>query len=237
MLHDAARLPKVDPWIALAAVATATNHIRLGPMVTPLARRRPWKVARETVTLDHLSGGRLILGVGLGDPSAEEFAWFDETGVDRPTRARMLDEGLTIVAGLWSSRPFGFEGNFYRLHEMTFLPVPVQSPRIPIWVGGWWPNRAPLQRAARWDGAHPNKLDGPLSPADVAQLVAYLRRYRPNDAPFDVVVADRLPIAEAGRLSERVRTLERAGATWWLLKAGAIAAASLELIVRHGPPT
>lgn len=163
MLHDEQGLPKADPWIALAAVALGTERIRLGPMVTPLARRRPWHVAREAVTLDHLSGGRLILGVGLGDPSEGEFAWFGEPGIDHRTRARMLEEGLAILAGLWRGEPFAHVGEYYTLHEMTFLPRPVQFPRIPVWVGGWWLNRAPLRRAVRWDGFHPGRLDRPLS--------------------------------------------------------------------------
>ena len=236
MLHDPDDLPKADPWIALAAVAAATRRIRFGPMVTPLPRRRPWKLARETVTLDHLSEGRLTLGVGLGDPSLEEFAWFGEAGADHRTRARLLDEGLEILAGLWSGRPFAFDGEFHHLHEMTFLPAPVQTPRIPVWVGGWWPNRAPMRRAARWDGVHPGRIGGSMSLEDVAELVVYIRRRRPVGAPFDVVVADPPEIAATERLTDRLRGLEAAGATWWLVKAGAIPAESMERIVRQGPP-
>ena len=214
MLHDPGGLPKADPWISLAAIAVATERIRIGTMVTPLPRRRPWQLARETVTLDHLSQGRLILGVGLGDPSLEEFEWFGEVGVDHSTRARMLDEGLVILDGLWSGRPFAFSGEFYQLHEMTFLPRPVQPPRIPIWVGGWWPAKGPMRRAARWDGAYPGRADGPMPIADVAAAVAYIRSQRAGGAAFEIVVGDRPAQIEVERLAERVHGLETAGATW-----------------------
>jgi alkanesulfonate monooxygenase SsuD/methylene tetrahydromethanopterin reductase-like flavin-dependent oxidoreductase (luciferase family) len=148
----------------------------------------------------------------------------------------MLDEGLAILAGLWSGERFGFAGEFFRLHEMRFTPVPVQSPRIPIWVGGWWPNRAPMRRAARWDGVHPGRLDGPLSPQDVAELVAYIQRHRTDVAPFDVVVADRPSDLGPAALTDRVKDLEGAGATWWLAKVGALPPATIEAIVRQGPP-
>ena len=183
---------KADPWVALAAVAMATERVKLGPMVTPLPRRRPWKLAREAVSLDQLSDGRLILGVGLGDPSEEEFAWFGESGIDHATRARMLDEVLAILDGLWRAEPFSFTGEHYRLHEMTFAPPPRQSPRIPIWVGGWWPNTAPMRRAARWDGVAPGRLGAPLTPADLRALVAYIGEQRTSTDPFDVAPGNKL---------------------------------------------
>ena len=133
------RIPVVDPWITLAAIAVKTERICLGPMVTPLARRRPWKLARETVTLDHLSGGRLILGIGLGSRSTAEFKAFGDEG-DPKARAAMLDEGLEVLAGLWSGHAFSYSGKYYQIEETQFRPPPVQSPRIPIWVAGTWPN-------------------------------------------------------------------------------------------------
>ena len=157
--------PFADPWVALSAVAMRTERVRIGAMVTPLARRRPWQVARATVSLDHLSDGRLIFGAGLGSPPDTEFGVFGEE-TDRKIRARKLDEGLDVLAGLWSGEPFSYEGEEYRIDDVTFLPKPMQQPRIPVWVGGQWPNRAPFRRAARWDGAFPTANDGntPITP-------------------------------------------------------------------------
>jgi alkanesulfonate monooxygenase SsuD/methylene tetrahydromethanopterin reductase-like flavin-dependent oxidoreductase (luciferase family) len=215
LYHDAYDLPKPDPWIALAAVAMSTERIRLGPMVTPLPRRRPWKVARETVTLDHLSQGRLILGVGIGDPSDREFGWFGEE-TDYKVRARMLDEALDILVGLWSGRPFSYNGQHYHLHEVTFLPTPLQAPRIPIWVGGWWPNKPPLRRAARWDGVHPGKLTGPMSPQEVRDMIAYINAHRTVQGPFDVAIAGRTPGDDPAQGAQIVAPMAEAGATWWI---------------------
>jgi len=146
--------PTADPWICLGAIAGQTRTMRIGTMITPLSRRRPWKVAREIVTLDHLSQGRVILGVGLGDRVNKDFRSFDEVS-DPRTRAEMLDEGLDILAGLQSGESFSFSGRHYRISEALFVPAAFQTPRIPVWVAAHWPNRRPLQRAARWDGVLP----------------------------------------------------------------------------------
>src|SRR5204863_4018588 len=116
-----------------------TTRVRIGAVLTPVSRRRPWKLARETVTLDHLSHGRLVLPVGLG---ALDDGGFGKVGepTDRKTRAELLDEGLAILTGLWSGQPFSFHGEHYQVEELTFLPPPVQSPRIRIWVVGLWPH-------------------------------------------------------------------------------------------------
>lgn len=145
-------LPAYDPWVALAAMAAATSRIRLGTMVTPLARRRPWKLARETVTLDHLSNGRLTLCVGVGDPLDFTYAAFAEE-TDVRARAAIVDEALEVLTGMWSGQPFSYHGHHFQVSEITCLPRPVQQPRIPIWIGGAYPNSGPLRRAARWDGA------------------------------------------------------------------------------------
>jgi alkanesulfonate monooxygenase SsuD/methylene tetrahydromethanopterin reductase-like flavin-dependent oxidoreductase (luciferase family) len=188
--------PVVDPWIALTAIALATTRVRLGPMVTPIARRRPWVLARQATTLDHVSGGRVVLGVGLGDPAAGEYGAFGEP-TDARERAAMLDEGLAVLAGLWSGESFSFAGGYYRVQEVTFRPPPVQRPRIPIWVGGWWPRRGPMRRAAHWDGAFPGKLDGEgvgmLSPEEVRAIAAYIGAHRAGDGPFDLVIAGTTP--------------------------------------------
>ena len=140
--------PIADTWVALGAVALSTERLRIGTMITPMARRRPWKLACETVSVDQLSNGRLTLGVGLGDPVQWDFGFFDEV-TDPKIRGRRLDEGLDVLTGLWSGQPFSYQGEQYNVKEVTFRPTPVQSPRIPIWVGGWWPNKPPLRRAAR----------------------------------------------------------------------------------------
>ena len=168
-------LPVADPWVALTAVALATERLTLGPLVTPVARRRPHKLARETITLDRLSGGRLVLGVGLGSDNHGEFEDFGEV-TDPRERARLLDEGLERLAEHWRD----------------FAPGPVQQPRIPVWVAARYPNRRPLRRAARWDGLFPIDLPGP-------EAVAELRA----EVEGDLVVTnpagvDPRPFADAG---------------------------------------
>jgi len=216
--------PMLDPWVALASIAVATERIRIGTMVTPVARRRPWKLARETVTLDHLSGGRLILGVGLGHPPEPEFAAFGEE-TDDGVRARRLDEGLDVLAGLWSGEPFSYQGEEFTVEGALFLPKPVQQPRIPVWVAGVWPHRAPMRRAARWDGAFPMQNDPAtgqlvwLAPRDVEEILAFVREQRDPDAPFDLAIGRPLRVDDPQRARDLVAELEAAGATWWMESA------------------
>ena len=209
--------PVVDAWITLAAIAAVTERIRIGPLVTPVARRRPWKLARETVSLDHLSGGRLILGVGLGDSVYE----FDNLGeeADRKVRGAMLDEGLTVLAGLWSGERFSFEGAHFHVKDAHFQPTPLQQPRIPVWVAGFWPNKAPFRRAARWDGVFPLRVgDAPMnmSPDDDREMLAYIREHRKESAPFDVLHSHGDPQEAPIRDTQRVAEYAAAGVTWWL---------------------
>lgn len=213
MIYDPSFHPIGDVWVGLAAVAMRTHRITIGTMVTPLARRRPWKVARETVSLDRLSGGRLVLGVGLGDPVQWDYGYFGEQ-TDTRVRAEQLDEALAVLTGLWTGEPFRHDGRHYRLAEVTFRPTPVQQPRIPIWVGGWWPNRPPLRRAARWDGMAPVTAGRPLRPDEVAEALAYVRRHREVDTPFDVVVSG--STTPAPQDADRIAAYAAAGATWWL---------------------
>jgi alkanesulfonate monooxygenase SsuD/methylene tetrahydromethanopterin reductase-like flavin-dependent oxidoreductase (luciferase family) len=184
-----------DPWITLAAIASSTERIRLGPMVTPLSRRRVQKVARETVTLDHLSRGRLTFGVGLGSDRNDELEPFGEV-VDPRERAKLLDRGLERLSEFWAG---------------GFLPIPVQRPRIPVWVAARWDSRRrPLRRAARWDGLFAIDLPGPDA---VTQLVDEVRAVRPQgDEPFDFVVE-----ISPGEAAE---SWEEAGATWVLTEFG-----------------
>jgi len=214
-------IPVSDPWATLAAIALRTERVTIGAIITPVARRRPWKLARETVTVDHLSGGRLVLPVGLG---ATDDGGFGKVGepVDRRTRAERLDEGLEILTGLWSGEPFGYEGKHYRFEEMTFLPPPVQRPRIPIWVVGAWPRERSMERAARYDGLMPSKQgpDGsfgaPLTPDDIREMRTWLADRLPDGAPFDIILEGETPADDPAAAAGQVRPLADAGATWWL---------------------
>ena len=208
-----------DVWTCCAAVALRTERLLLGPMVTPLARRRPWQVARQAVSLDLLSNGRFVLGVGLGGGEPWDFDWFGEEP-DLRTRAAALDEALDVITGLWTGEPFSYAGEHFRIEEpVTFRPRPTSGSRIPIWVGGIWPHRAPLRRAARWDGMAIIKLGEPMSPAEVAEASGYVREHRRATSDFDVVASGPTgpgsgPDQEADR--RRLEEYAAAGATWWL---------------------
>lgn len=204
----------VDPWVALAAIAMSTRRIRLGTTVTPLPRRRPWKVARETVTLDHLSAGRLTLSVGTGLGLEEWDHLGEET--DPRTRGDMLDEALDILVGLWSGESFEFDGRYYSVRESCFLPRPVQSPRIPIWVGGFWPNKRPFRRAARWDGAFPLFDENADRLAEFKETAAFILERRNAKGPFDLVNTGFTPGDDPVEAAEIVTPFAVAGATWWL---------------------
>ena len=213
-------VPTYDPWIILAVITLNTRRIRLGTTVTPLARRRPWKVARETVTLDQLSNGRLILGVGLGDtgesilPDISFTHFAEETRVAR--RAGMLDEALQVLTGLWSGEPFQFSGRYYHVDEVTFHPTPVQQPRIPIWVGGGFPLSGPTQRAARWDGACLYRQDEQsMTAEDIRELKAIVARQRGTLSGYDIVTGGNARRSDWEAEREHIRSLAEAGATWW----------------------
>jgi alkanesulfonate monooxygenase SsuD/methylene tetrahydromethanopterin reductase-like flavin-dependent oxidoreductase (luciferase family) len=216
-----------DPWITLAAIAVATERIRLGPMVTPLARRRPVKVARETATLDRLSGGRLALGVGLGsDGFASEYSMTGEELDDR-RRAAMLDESLEILAAAWSGEPVHHRGEHYTVDGMRFLPRPVQRPGVPVWVAGYYGKSRPMRRAARHQGFFPLAVE---RPDQVAEIVADLAALRQDPAePYDVVVA--LPPGEDPA------PYAAAGATWWLVEFpwDALSVEQVRAVIREGP--
>jgi probable F420-dependent oxidoreductase len=228
--------PVVDPWITLAAIASATERIRFGPMVTPLSRRRPWKVAREAVTLDHLSGGRLILGVGVGVPP-EEFSRFGEEP-DQRVRARMLDEGLEVLAGLWSGEPFSFHGEHYHIDDAVLLPRPVQQPRIPIWVGATWPRKPGFRRAARWDGVYPFGTHGNLTLDEVRDLRGFVQGQRASDAPFDVMAGGDVPFDDPATARDTLSAYADAGLTWWVEGVGPWRGDQRAMLdfVRRGPP-
>jgi len=209
-------LPFVDPWVALTAIALNTQRLRIGTTVTPLPRRRPWKLARETVSLDHLSGGRLTLSVGIGLGEAE---WNDlGEEADLKKRGAMLDEALDVLVGLWSGEPFSYAGQHYHIAKAHFLPKPLQQPRIPIWVGGFWPNKAPFRRAAKWDGVFPlfQTWEETEELAQLEEAVAYVKARRQQERPLDIVCVGMTPGAEPARAAAAVAERARRGATWWL---------------------
>jgi alkanesulfonate monooxygenase SsuD/methylene tetrahydromethanopterin reductase-like flavin-dependent oxidoreductase (luciferase family) len=194
-----------DPWVSLAAAGMRTSSIRLGPMVTPLARRRPHVLARQVAALDQLTGGRVVLGTGLGlDTSGGEWERFDEV-VDVRVRAAMYDEALDLLRALLSGDPVDHVGAHFTARDVRFLPRPLQ-PRVPIWVAARWPNRRPLNRAAMHDGAFVIDLG---DPADLRNACDHLRTRRPEGLDGFEVVTHGPATADPGPWAA-------AGATWWL---------------------
>lgn len=253
LLYRHSDIPFADAWVALAAIAARTERLRLGPVITPVARRRPWKLAREVVSLDHLSRGRIVLGVGLGAPPDAEFACFGEDPSDR-VRARKLDEALAILDGLWRGETFSHDGDFFHIDSVKFVPRAVQSPRVPIWVAGFWPNKLPMRRAARWDGVFPLKLPpAPLTgltpgvapwsllwlqPHELGEVVNYVGQHRTNAGVFDVIASGATPLGDLARGQGIVSAFREAGATWWLewLDEQRGTFAQMREHIRKGPP-
>jgi probable F420-dependent oxidoreductase len=204
-----------DPWIALAGAAVVTSRVRLGTAVTPIPRRRPQKIARETVTLDRLSNGRVVLGVGSGGGTSEYDLLGEET--DARIRGEMLDEALDVITRLWSGSEVNHIGAHYRVEGAHFLPTPVQQPRIPIWVGGFWPHRKPMRRAARWDGVMPLMPEyGEREFQLLKECVDYVYEQRTGGEPFDVVYASDSPGDRPDEAAELVGRFRDLGVTWWL---------------------
>jgi alkanesulfonate monooxygenase SsuD/methylene tetrahydromethanopterin reductase-like flavin-dependent oxidoreductase (luciferase family) len=205
-----------DPWIVLAAVALRTQRIRFGTMLTAPSRRRPWKLARELTTLDHLSNGRSTLSVGLGALDDQGFGSVGEpTG--RKTRVQLLDESLAILDGLWSGEPLNYNGEHYTIEDMAFAPTPVQQPRIPVWVVGVWPYPRSMARAARWDGLITAKQSqsgsfDEITPDDIRAMRDWITQHRTATTPFDIVFESSTPASSPGA----VQLYADAGVTWWL---------------------
>jgi alkanesulfonate monooxygenase SsuD/methylene tetrahydromethanopterin reductase-like flavin-dependent oxidoreductase (luciferase family) len=228
--------PSSDPWISLSAAAVSTTRLKLGTAITPLARRRPQVVANALGSLDLLSGGRMIFGAGLGGMT-EEFTAFGEPGAAKE-RAAMLDEGLAILDGLWSGEMVAHHGQHYDVENVSLAPLPLQRPRIPIWIGGDSPPA--LRRAARWDGwlapaTRPD--DTPMmakDPERIAEMVAEIQRHRTADTPFEVAVDG---YSEPGDPTSP-HAFEAAGATWWLESIHGKRGLIDEMIARveAGPP-
>ena len=226
LAFDPGPIDVVDPWMALAVAAVRTSRVRLGTMVTPLPRRRPAKVARETVTLDRLSGGRAVLGVGIG---AMPFEWeYLGEAPDPVVRGEMLDEQLELLEKMWSGEPVRHLGAHYRVAGGDrnapwmglFHPTPVGRARVRLWVAGTWPGTKPFRRAARWDGVVPMRVDGRWEVEDTRDVTAYVSRYRGTRGGgggdgFDVVVPGESEPGDASRL-ELFAAHAEAGATWWV---------------------
>ncbi|MDQ6795357.1 MAG: LLM class flavin-dependent oxidoreductase [Chloroflexota bacterium] len=224
-----------DPWVVLAAMAMRTERVTLGLIVAAAARRRPWKLAREAMTVDRLSGGRLVLPVGLGTLDDAGFGNVGEP-TDARTRAELMDESLAILDGLWSGKPFGFEGGHYRFGPMTFRPTPIQRPRIPIWVVGAWPYERSMRRVLHWDGivTQTEEVD------EINAIAEYVERERPTELrgrPFEIVVQGSTSAGNPAAVAEQVRPYAEVGATWWIdanWKAPTVA--SVGRRIKAGPP-
>ena len=212
-----------DVWVTLAAVATATRRMRLGPLVTPIVRRRPQKLAREVVTLDRLSSGRLVLGLGLGVDSGGELSRFGEV-VDARTRGDVLDEGAGLLAALLSGERVDHHGDHFTVDGVTMLPTAEQSPRVPMWFAARGDARRPVRRAARYDGLFPIEVD-----ADgLARMLDIVVAERGDLDGFDVAVRD-------DEITD-LAAAEALGATWsvWSFLPDD-PAASIERAIGRGP--
>jgi hypothetical protein len=211
----------IDAWVALTAAAMRTERIRLGTMLTPLSRMRPWKLASETATLDQLSNGHVILSVGLGALDSGFEAFGEVT--DRKTRAELLDEGLDILTGLWRGQPFQYNRKHYTIKETNFFvpPPPVQQPRIPIWVVGAWPRMKSMRRVLRYDGLLPmvpdeNGKHRPNTPEDIRAMKEFIETHRTETTPFDIIMEGTTPGNNPTEAKALIRPWANAGVTWWI---------------------
>lgn len=233
-----------DPMIALAAAAMTTQHIRLGTMVTPVPLRRPWKLASESIALDRLSDGRLILGLGTG---AVWMGWqgFPDEVTNTKARAEMLDECIDILTLLYQRKPFDYMGKHYHLKltlldEQYYPPPPVQQPRIPLWVVGTWPRQKSMRRILKGDGVLVEKLDRDgnreVTPADVRQIKAYVEANRTLTTPFDIVVNGKTADLDRTQLQEKLVPWQEAGITWWIEGLWDESEEQVAARIRRGPP-
>ncbi|HET8841713.1 MAG TPA: LLM class flavin-dependent oxidoreductase [Ktedonobacteraceae bacterium] len=232
--------PNYDPWILLALMAARTERIILGPMLAAVSRRRPWKLARETMTIDHLSRGRLVLPVGLG--AASDDAGFYKVGEEMSARGRaqLLDECLDILNGAWSGELFSHDGEQYHVQSMKLLPSTVQKPRIPVWVVGAWPREKSMQRVLLWDGIIPQKVgegEEPMAPDDIRAIKAYVDARRTLTTPFDITWEGETPGDDRERAAAMVQPWIDAGITWWMESRWSNSGlAEVRTRIRQGPP-
>ncbi|MGH2428881.1 MAG: LLM class flavin-dependent oxidoreductase [Candidatus Limnocylindria bacterium] len=234
-IHVGNRMAVHDPWVLMSAFAMATEGVQIGAMIQPLSRRRPWKVARESVTLDHVSNGRFVLCVGLGAPDDSGFGRVGEP-TDRRIRAEKLDETLEILIGLWSGKPFGFSGTHYRFEPMAFTPTPFRQPRIPIWVVGAWPSQRSMSRVIRYDGLLPRIPDpAAYTPELVARMRDWIAERRSLDR-FEIVVEGTTPADDPAAASAKTHRFAEAGATWWIEADWSADIAAARRRIEVGPP-
>lgn len=212
------RMEVYDPWVMMGAIAGVTDRVTIGAMVLPIARRRPWKVAKEAITIDHLSRGRLVIPVGLGTAEDRGFAGVNTDSPDRKERASRLDETLDILALAQSGETFDYAGTHYQVEEMLILPQPIQ-PRIPVWAVGGWPKPKSLARAARWDGLILSDMSGeqtmwsPPTPEVIREAASWIRDHRESSEPFDIIVEGKTTGEDD---VEYVSAAVEAGATWFI---------------------
>jgi hypothetical protein len=210
-----------DAWVCLTAAAMRTKRIRLGTMLSPISRMRPWDLAGKAATLDRLSDGRVILTVGLGAVDSG-FAEFGEE-TDLVKRAELVDEGLDILFGLWKGQPFEYTGKHYQVHETKFTPAPrpIQQPRIPVWMVGLWPKMKSMRRVLRCDGLLPSakEADGrtvQARPAEVREMKTWIEANRGGSSSFDVIVEGKTPGLDREKGRAIVSEWADVGATWWI---------------------
>ncbi|HWC77182.1 MAG TPA: LLM class flavin-dependent oxidoreductase [Blastocatellia bacterium] len=244
--HGGKPIPWFDPWIALAAMAVATERVKLGTVVTPVPRRRPWKLAREIETLDHLSGGRMILSVGLG--AAEDDGGFCKVGeaMELKVRAELLDEGLEIMNGLWKGKPVTFKGKHYQVDGLAMQPRPVQKPRVPIWVVGVWPKEKSMRRAVRWDGVHPQPYGVGMADfaeyakkryaEDIRAIKEYVAKHHRKPESFDIIAQGFSSGKNLKKAIATVKPLEEAGATWYIENLWSGDLKAIRARIEQGPP-
>ena len=242
-IHVGDDVETYDPWALLGAMAMATERVRLGAIVSPLSRRRPWKVARETTTVDRLSNGRLVLPVGLGAVDDSGITGFGEAATRRE-RAERLDEALEILVGLWSGERFGYQGRHHQFEPMAFRPTPLQRPRIPIWVVGAWPSERSMQRVLRYDGWLPywlpkqggEGLARPDQPEQLAETRAWIAARRSLEG-FDIIMEGSTPADDPAAAAATSRSWADAGATWWIESDwSSFDPASMRRRIEAGPP-
>jgi len=241
---DAVHIPDFgnmfDPWVAQTVIALRTKRVRVGGIVMAVPRHKPWLFARAATSVDHASHGRLVLPIGLGALDDTGFI-----GVGEPTdvrgRAERLDETLDFLEAAWTGEPFSHHGTHYRTDEMTFLPRPVQQPRIPIWVVGAWPREKSMQRVLRYDGLLPNRLkpeggQEPVTPDDIREMAAWVRERRGTLDGFDIVSEGQTLGLDPRAAAAIVRPWAEAGATWWTEADWRGSYDNLRRRVEQGPP-